>query len=589
MDTEKKYLLLEEESEGEALSVKARQRKIKETLSSLGMEVAEDSSPPVIAVMGSGGGLRAMVAFLGTLSKLAEVKLLDATTYVCGTSGSTWCLSSLYGKKWSDFEHLNDMEHQLLYRLKSPWDWRKALYKLKEAFSDDNYSLTHFWAYVVVHRMINDINEGKLSSHKEGCENGDNPYPIYSAVEKKCLNKNDEGAWFQFTPHICGFPAYRSFIQTEFLGSKFEAGNLKMTRPEEELCYLQGLWGSALASDNVGRDILQTLFQHVTLRKPKGLSLLAYSDKIDTGLSLLGNSDKIATASSCSCPSCVHVKRLLSQDLDGMPDEEHAKYWTNIDEALEAVKIGHKSMDVTFPVGPGRGASRFSVTMQPEGSHILSAISEISEEVTVLQHLARSFRKWKWGTTHNFLYRLDHVDSLDGNSKMKSRILDHIPTSLFSTEDLSLIDSGLEINTAFPLMLPPNRKVDLILSFDFSEGDPFLTIKKTAEYCEKNKIPFPEINKEDLNQDIPSKNFYIFEGDGNETPDVMHFPLFNNETCQGKVEQLRETYSTSHLSYNESKLQELIEISKNNVEKSKDQILERIKLCVQRCNQKTTA
>lgn len=45
---------------------------------------------PVIAVVGSGGGFRAMVGFSGVMKALYESGVLDCTTYVAGLSGSTW-------------------------------------------------------------------------------------------------------------------------------------------------------------------------------------------------------------------------------------------------------------------------------------------------------------------------------------------------------------------------------------------------------------------------------------------------------------------------------------------------------------------
>lgn len=45
---------------------------------------------PNIAVLGSGGGLRAMISMLGTLVELKNQNFLDAVTYLCGVSGSTW-------------------------------------------------------------------------------------------------------------------------------------------------------------------------------------------------------------------------------------------------------------------------------------------------------------------------------------------------------------------------------------------------------------------------------------------------------------------------------------------------------------------
>lgn len=45
---------------------------------------------PVIAVVGSGGGFRAMVGFSGVMKALYESGVLDCSTYIAGLSGSTW-------------------------------------------------------------------------------------------------------------------------------------------------------------------------------------------------------------------------------------------------------------------------------------------------------------------------------------------------------------------------------------------------------------------------------------------------------------------------------------------------------------------
>lgn len=45
---------------------------------------------PVIAVLGSGGGFRAMVGFSGVMKALYESEVLDCVTYTAGLSGSTW-------------------------------------------------------------------------------------------------------------------------------------------------------------------------------------------------------------------------------------------------------------------------------------------------------------------------------------------------------------------------------------------------------------------------------------------------------------------------------------------------------------------
>ncbi|XP_077153965.1 cytosolic phospholipase A2 gamma [Ranitomeya variabilis] len=480
-------------SDGEAASLKARQKKVWEALQKLNVNVQKSEEPPVIAILASGGGLRAMVALLGVLAELAKEDILDAVTYICGTSGSTWCMSSLYNNdQWSSC--MEEMERQITHRLLHPlWNWEKAWEKLKLSFSEEIYSLTNFWAYVFVHTVINEINEKTLSNHRTCCESGENPYPVYSAVEGGFLNTKHAGAWFEFTPHQVGFPAYKTFVNTELLGSQFREGKLVKHHPERDLCYLQGLWGSAPASNTIIKNLIKEKFEKLFPNITNEESL-------------------------CSCEGCQKVGVFLSShDLVMLTDEER---------------------------------------------ELLSGDNEnigFCEKAILILKVLKSFIHWQWGTTNNFLYEFGS----------------DIPDDLSKKKFLSLVDAGLEINTAFPLMLPPNRKVDLILSFDFSEGDPFLTLKATEEYCKINEIPFANIDIEDRESEVPSQSCYVFEGDGKGTPDVMHFPLFNNQSNEGKVYALREKYATANIFYGESQLQELVKISKLNVELNRDHIVEK--------------
>ena len=45
---------------------------------------------PIVAVLGSGGGFRAMVGFSGVFKALHDSDILQCVTYVCGLSGSAW-------------------------------------------------------------------------------------------------------------------------------------------------------------------------------------------------------------------------------------------------------------------------------------------------------------------------------------------------------------------------------------------------------------------------------------------------------------------------------------------------------------------
>ena len=45
---------------------------------------------PTIAVIGSGGGFRAMVGLSGVVKALHDSGILQCSTYICGLSGSSW-------------------------------------------------------------------------------------------------------------------------------------------------------------------------------------------------------------------------------------------------------------------------------------------------------------------------------------------------------------------------------------------------------------------------------------------------------------------------------------------------------------------
>ncbi|XP_068517185.1 cytosolic phospholipase A2 gamma-like [Anas acuta] len=167
---------------------------------------------------------------------------------------------------------------------------------------------------------------------------------------------------------------------------------------------------------------------------------------------------------------------------------------------------------------------------------------------------------WMWGTTNNFLYKCPNNQS----------------SHLFENKTISLIDAGLAINSAYPLVLKKQRQTDLILSFDFSSGDPFETVEKAADYCQKNGIPFPKIENQEMDKKSPS-DCYIFQGDKS-CPTVMHFPLFNKVNCSDKIEEYRSKFSTFNMSYSETNIKDLLAKAKLNVSNNSKRILQEIQL-----------
>ncbi|XP_026544436.1 cytosolic phospholipase A2 gamma [Notechis scutatus] len=202
--------------------------------------------------VGSGGGLRAMIALQGILGELQEQHLLDIVMYLCGVSGSTWCMSYIYEhEEWG--KQLSSLEDKLCHKLVNPHrDWNKALKSLVESSKDDTYSLTDFWGIVVVYIIMHELDDHHLSDEQKICKNGIVPYPIYAAVDATKLdaaaNQIHSDIWFEFTPHEAGFFNPGEFVDVTFLGSKFENGELKEKKNEMKMTYLRGLWGSAVAN-----------------------------------------------------------------------------------------------------------------------------------------------------------------------------------------------------------------------------------------------------------------------------------------------------------------------------------------------------
>uniref|UniRef100_A0A670Y4M8 Phospholipase A2 n=1 Tax=Pseudonaja textilis TaxID=8673 RepID=A0A670Y4M8_PSETE len=161
-------------------------------LFNLGEELQEDEVP-VIALLATGGGLRAMISLYAHLSAFQKLNLLDCITYITSASGSTWTLTHLNRHMdWSHqtFEdHIHNIKRQLLKnrndiisneRLEQ---YHKELSKRIEA--GHLASFTALWALVQEAFFYDGINPTKLSDQQQALNQGQNPFPIYTAINVK--------------------------------------------------------------------------------------------------------------------------------------------------------------------------------------------------------------------------------------------------------------------------------------------------------------------------------------------------------------------------------------------------------------------
>jgi cytosolic phospholipase A2 len=259
----------------------------------------EDVHPddiPVIAMCGSGGGLRALIAGAGSFQSTAEDGLFDCTTYVSGVSGSCW-LQSLYFSSITE-RNLSRVIDHLKARVGVHIAYPPAAFSLLTSAPTNKYILSGLVeklkgnpgadfglvdaygmllaARLMVPKGELNVNEGdfKLSTQQEHIRYGQHPLPIYTAVRHEIPNLTAPGTgssgrapeaakevakkeawfqWFEMTPYEFFCEEFGAGIPTWAMGRRFEAGYDKPTEdglrlPELRIPSLLGIWGSAFCA-----------------------------------------------------------------------------------------------------------------------------------------------------------------------------------------------------------------------------------------------------------------------------------------------------------------------------------------------------
>ena len=253
---------------------------------------------PIIAMCGSGGGLRALVAGTSSYMSAQEAGLFQLATYTAGVSGSCWLQTLFYSS-------LGKADHQTLLRhIKSrvgthiafpPTALKLAtsaptnkfilsgfIEKLKgDPKADfglvDIYSLLLGLRFMVPHGDLDVHPEDlKLSNQRSFIDHGQNPMPIYTAVRHEIpldTHEMDEAtdsqafkeivkekveteAWFQWIemhPYEVGCEEFGAWIPTWSFGRPFNKGRNQLidtgvALPEIRQTLLLGIWGSAFTA-----------------------------------------------------------------------------------------------------------------------------------------------------------------------------------------------------------------------------------------------------------------------------------------------------------------------------------------------------
>ncbi|XP_047199699.1 cytosolic phospholipase A2 gamma-like isoform X4 [Hippoglossus stenolepis] len=517
---------------GEQDYVDRRKRVVLESLNSLGINCSADWVPH-IALLPSGGGQRAAVGLMGSLSQMEKDGLLDPLLYIGGVSGSTWSMSALY----SDPQWSGNMDRAVSTMTGPGVELEQALAWLDKRSKEELFSLSDIWGVLTSVGIMKQMDLRHLSD--EASRNATNPYPIYSTIEKGCLlDGPTEGKWFEVSPHEAGFTELGVFVETSLLGSKFQSGELQEQKTEMDMIELQGVLGCALAHDEVIREFIPPWlnvpgridsdadeYLRVYNTLDKLVALIRSSTKDPTTLSELNTLQKILEDKvNCNDSALLESKNM----------EERKKMFHHLSlKLLEAVDTW---------------------------SQRLGNASVIPKQVLPL------IMKWEWGTTRNFLYQ--HEDA---------------PPCLGVKEIIHLVDAGLLINVAYPPFLGEKRDIDLIIVLEYSAGNMFETLTLARDYAAEVKKPFPEIDDQVLEEREWPMDCYVFEGKEKE-PTIVYMPLFNRRNCQDakEVDAKMEEFSTFQPPFSEAKIKFMLETAEANMKNNKELLLREINKAVLR-------
>ncbi|XP_004421513.1 PREDICTED: cytosolic phospholipase A2 delta [Ceratotherium simum simum] len=485
----------------------------------------QEDEVPIVGIMATGGGARAMTSLYGHLLALQKLGLLDCVTYFGGISGSTWTMAHLYGDpEWSQ----RDLEGPIGYA-------REHLAKSKlDAFSPERLesyrrelelraerghptTFVDLWALVLEAMLHGQVMNQKLSGQRAALERGQNPLPLYLSlnVKENNLETLDFKEWVEFSPYEVGFLKYGAFVPSELFGSKFFMGRLMKRLPESRICFLEGIW-SNIFSVNM---------------------------------------------------------------LDA---------WHDLTSSGDAWKqhIKDKIRRLEEPPASPRTSSRPETAWLQPGTALAQAFKGFLTDRPLHQHSSNFLRGLQ--LHQDYCRQKDFATWADCQ-------LDSTPGQLTPQEpQLCLVDAGYFLNTSCPSMFRPGRRLDLILSFDYSLSSPFEVLQQTELYCRGQGLPFPRVEPSPQDQCQPRECHLFLDPTCPEAPVLLHFPLVNAsfkdhsapgvqrspaELPAGQVDLTGPTspYSLFNMTYKKEDFDRLLQLSDYNVRNSQGAILQALR------------
>uniref|UniRef100_A0A4W6D2I6 Phospholipase A2 n=1 Tax=Lates calcarifer TaxID=8187 RepID=A0A4W6D2I6_LATCA len=430
------------------------------------------SSPeevPVIAIAGSGGGFRAMVGFSGVMKALFESGVLDCATYVAGLSGSTWYMSTLYSHP--DFPN------------KGPKDINPELMKRVSSNPLRLLLPQHITNYIQALWTKKASGQPVTFTDIFGMLIGETLIPARMDIKLSDIQEKINQAQSPLPLFTCLHvkPDVSELMFADWVEfSPYEIGMAK--------------YGTFMTPDMFG----SKFFMGTVVKKYEENPLHFLMGVWGSAFSILFN--RVLGVKDTAGGSTMEEE--LGKE--NSPTTRLIQYW------VQRMFTSLFSDSALFNTREGRAGKvhNFMLGLNLNTSIPFSPITE------VMSHAAPPEEEVDAVTDPDEFDRI--YEPLDVKSKK-----------------IHVVDSGLTYNLPYPLILRPQRGVDLIISFDFSarpsdSSPPFKELLLAEKWARMNKLPFPKIDPKVFDRE-GLKECYVFKPKKGEKncPTVIHFVLVN--------------------------------------------------------------
>lgn len=235
---------------------------VKPALESVFRKNIREDKIPTIAIVASGGGIRATLTTFGALKGLDKIGLLNAVTYVSALSGSTWAVNSWLSTGKSLDETCDYITQQLPLLTYTSMVKTMASLRLADQpscirnFFGQSSNYTDYYGSLLLNGLLGidtcstTVEIPCLSQQLTHYEHStDRPFPIYTAIAPS-INPEEKYTWYEFTPYEVGqvWGDSPHYIPTWALGRQFESSYSQDFAPEISLGTLMGTFGSAFGA-----------------------------------------------------------------------------------------------------------------------------------------------------------------------------------------------------------------------------------------------------------------------------------------------------------------------------------------------------